>query len=147
MLAAFLVWTKKRNNQTRAQAHSDHNVDTPFWQIQPNDTAGMQRDGVETDRRKAGREHRRGGKPIHIHQRGTFWLTPSEHIISYKRPKPVRHQYYLCCMSQSAFWLCYSSSMVSKDQVQLDSCIHKLFLIISPHGPAGFSSALNWNNL
>lgn len=28
-----------------------------------------------------------------------------------------------------------------------NSCIHNLFLIIPPHGPAAFPPALNWNNL
>lgn len=82
ILVAFPVQTKKRNNRTRTQAHTDHNVATPFQQIQPNDTAGMQRDGVKTDRRMAESKYRGGGKPIHIHQRGTFWLTPSERINS-----------------------------------------------------------------
>lgn len=143
MLVAFPVWTKKRNNHTRAQAHTDHNVATPFQQIQPNDTAGMQRDGVKADQRMAESEYRGGGKPIHIHQRGTFWLTPTEHINSYKRPKPASVTFaarvdLLFGSVKVLAWLAVTKS---------NSWIHNLFLIISPHGSAAFPPALNWNNL
>lgn len=97
---------------------------------------------MKTDQSTAESEYRRGGKSIHIHQRGTFWSTPSQHISSYKRPKPVKPQSDLYYMCGFAFWRCYGSSTVSSD-----SCIQNLFLIISPHGLAAFPPALNWKNL
>lgn len=85
----------------------------------------------EMERKQVGgwrRANTKGGwKPIHIHQKGTFWLKT---VHSAQRPKPVRSQCDLCCKHGSASRQHCGSSMVSSGQVQQ---LHPQ--LISDHSP------------
>lgn len=146
MLVAFPAPTKKRNNRTRARAHTDHNVATPFQQIQPNDTAGMRRDGAKAGRRLAESKHK-GGMEAHPHPPERNLLVKDRLNTSTQLKDP----------NQSGPSVTFAASMVLLlgsivvlawlAVAKSNSCIHNLFLIIPPHGPAAFPPVLNWNNL